>query len=253
MNRREIVICRDSADLCRQAADRFIGLARDGINERGRFAVALSGGSTPRGLYALLGAPEYRGEVAWSKVHLFWGDERSVPPDHADSNYRMVREVLLSQVDIPPEHVHRMAGEKDESTAAGEYEALLRDFFQLAGHNLPRFDLILLGVGEDGHTASLFPGAGALNETERLVTNTYVAKLDSERLTLTLPVLNNAAEILFLVTGESKKNVVAEILEARPGSPILPAARVQPSEGRVTWLISRDAASRLPRNGIDGS
>ncbi len=245
MNKREIIISQDSVELCRQAADKFVGLARHAIIQRDRFAVALSGGSTPRGLYALLATPEYRGQVSWARVHLFWGDERCVPPDHEDSNFRMVRHALLSQIDIPANNVHRMAGEKDGRLAAAEYEQELKAFFHLAKGKLPRFDLIFLGLGEDGHTASLFPGTPALIQTEHLVTHTEIEKLNARRLTLTFPVLNGAAEIVFLVAGASKKNIVAKVLEANSSAANFPAAQIQPCDGRVTWFISRDAASAL--------
>lgn len=245
MNKREIIISQDSAELCRQAADKFVGLARHAIIQRDRFAVALSGGSTPRGLYALLATPEYRGQVSWAQVHLFWGDERCVPSDHEDSNFRMVRQALLSRIDIPADNVHRMAGEKEGRLAAAEYEQELKNFFHLTKGKLPRFDLIFLGLGEDGHTASLFPGDPALNETESLVTHTHVEKLNARRLTLTFPVLNSAAEIVFLVAGASKMNIVAKVLEGAADGSTFPAARIEPRDGRVTWFMSRDAASAL--------
>ena len=238
------MICRDTMELNQRAAEKFIRLIDQAVATAGRFTVALSGGSTPKGLYSLLATPDYRERLPWPKVHFFWGDERCVPPDHPESNYRMVEQALLSKVNIPPENVHRMAREKEPKTAAAEYEAALKIFFRLGAGALPRFDLILLGLGEDGHTASLFPGSDAVEETEHLVAAPYVEKLKAHRLTLTLPVLNQAAEILFLVAGETKAAIVKEALRPKHGSN-LPAAKVRPSNGGLTWLITQDAAAEL--------
>ena len=244
MNKRDVIICRNPDDLCRRAAAEFVGVAKKSRHDRGRFAVALSGGSTPRALYALLAAPEYKEEIGWSQVHLFWGDERCVPPDHADSNYRMVRESLLSKIQIPEANVHRMAGEREPRVAAAEYERELIQFFQLSNTELPRFDLILLGLGEDGHTASLFPGSDALRETQRLVVANYVAKFNTHRLTLTLPVLNHGATVIFLVAGANKAPVAKEILRADGQAPRFPAEQVQPLDGQLVWLLTEDAAPK---------
>jgi 6-phosphogluconolactonase len=242
MAEREIVFCQDIGELSRKSAERFIQLA-ESVEGSGRFTVALSGGSTPKHLYSLLASPGYKERVPWRNVHLFWGDERCVPPDHPESNFRMVKEALLSKIDIPVENIHRMAGEREPQAAAAEYEKHLQEFFGLSIGELPRFGLILLGIGEDGHTASLFPDSDALNETEHLVVATNVEKLKSYRLTLTLPVLNNGAEIWFLVTGSSKAAVVKEILENKSD---IPAARIQPVDGKVIWFITQDAAASLP-------
>lgn len=246
MSNPEIIVCPDAAELNRRAAERFVALANEASTISGRFAVALSGGSTPKALYALLALPGFADRTPWSKVHLFWGDERCVPPDHPDSNYRMVRESLLSKISIPSENVHRMAGEKEPKLAAAEYENELKTFFQLSEGEAPRFDLILLGLGEDGHTASLFPGSAALNETQRLVATTYVPKLNAHRLTLTLPVLNESAQIYFLVAGKSKATIVKELLGTHPTIAKFPAQRIQPVDGALTWFITRDAAAELP-------
>ncbi len=242
MSKPDITICRDAQELSERAAAEFVRVARQSQRERGRFAVALSGGNTPRALYSLLARLEYRKEISWLQVHLFWGDERCVPPDHADSNYRMARESLLSKIEIPEANVHRMAGEKEPQVAAAEYEGTLRSFFQLAPGTLPRFDLILLGMGEDGHTASLFPGTEALKETKRLVAAPYVEKFNSHRLTLTLPVLNDGATVLFLITGSAKAAVVEQILREND-SWRFPAAQVRPS-GRLLWFITEDAVPK---------
>ena len=235
----EIVLCRDIAELSRQSAERFSQLAPESVEGAGRMSVALSGGSTPKHLYSLLASPDYSNRIRWNNVELFWGDERCVPPDHPESNFRMAQEALLSRIQIPAENIHRMSGEIQPQAAAAEYEKELQKFFALNSGGLPRFDLILLGIGEDGHTASLFPGSNALNETKRLVVAPFIEKLKSFRLTLSLPVLNNAANLGFLVAGPSKADAVKQ---AFSGSSDLPAARVQPVNGKLTWLITRDAA-----------
>jgi 6-phosphogluconolactonase len=245
VSEREIIICRDVDELNRKAAERFIGRATQAIQQSGQFTVALSGGSTPRGLYALLAAPECRNRVDWFRVHLFWGDERCVPPDHPESNFRMVQESLLSKVQIPSENVHRMMGEKEPEQAATEYEEHLRQFFHLPRGGVPRFDLIFLGLGEDGHTASLFPGSPALNERNRLVATVYVERLNAYRLTLTLPVINAAAQVSFLTTGENKSSIVKALLGADADSSKYPAGQVRPVSGQLTWFITQDAARVL--------
>jgi len=241
----EIVICRDATELSQRGAEQFIQLAHRSVEMSGRFAVALSGGSTPKNLYSLLASPGYKERVPWKNVHLFWGDERCVPPDHPESNFRLVQEALLSKLDIPPENVHRMAGEKKPEVAAAEYEEILRRFFRLSNVEFPRFDLVLLGIGEDGHTASLFPGSDVLDETKRLVVACYVENLGAYRLTLTLPVLNNGAAIVFLVTGENKSAAVKQALEPEVGEPMVPASRIRPADGKLIWLLSQDAAADL--------
>jgi 6-phosphogluconolactonase len=242
----EIIVCRNVDELNRKAAAQFIALATDAIARSGRLAVALSGGSTPKALYTLLASPDYRDRVDWSQLHLFWGDERCVPPDHADSNFRMAREALLGKIQIPNKNIHRMLGEREPGDAAAAHEAELKEFFGVEPGGWPRFDLIFLGVGEDGHTASLFPGTDAANETEHLVATVYVEKLRSHRLTLTLPVINAAAQVTFLVSGESKAAIVSAVLGSDGASRRYPAATVRPSDGSLTWLITADAAKHLP-------
>lgn len=241
----EIVICQDADELSRKAAAQFVASANGGVTRSGRFAVALSGGSTPKALYSLLASSEYRDRADWQRVHLFWGDERCVPPDHSESNFRMVEEALLRNISIPEQNIHRMAGEKEPSSAAADYERELRDFFELGPGQRPRFDLVLLGLGEDGHTASLFPGNTALTEQENLVATTYVEKLKAHRLTLTLPVINYAAQVSFLIAGASKAAVVKNLLGADSKSFDYPAGRVRPSNGQLTWFITRDAAGEM--------
>ncbi len=240
---REIIICRDVDGLSRKAAEQFVALARQAIAARGRFAVALSGGSTPKALYSLLATAEFSEQLDWRQIHLFFGDERCVAPDHAESNYRMVAESLLTKIAIPDKNVHRMAGELAPEVAAAAYAAQLTGFFDLKEDQPPRFDLIFLGLGEDGHTASLFPDSSALHETEALVAPTYVEKLKAHRLTLTLPTINNAGQISFLIAGQSKVGIVKSIFTGQNTE--APAARIKPSHGKLTWLITQDAAAAL--------
>jgi 6-phosphogluconolactonase len=242
----EILIQRDLGELAHKAAEQFIALAGAAVARSGRFAVALSGGSTPRALYQLLGSAKYRERLDWRRVHLFWGDERCVPPDHAESNFRMARESWLSKIQMPAANIHRMEGEKEPYAAAEAYEQELQQFFAPAPGQLPRFDLILLGIGEDGHTASLFPGSAALDENERMVAALYVDKLRAYRLTLTLPVINAGAQVMFLVSGANKANALGEILASGPCP--YPAAKVRPCDGQLTWLIDQAAAQNLPAN-----
>ena len=253
----EIVLCRDVVELSRQSAERFSRLALQSVEATGRMTVALSGGSTPKHLYSLLASPDYKDRIPWNNVELFWGDERCVPPDHPESNFRMAREALLSRIQIPAGNIHRMRGERQPQAAAADYQKELQRLLSFDSGGLPRFDLILLGIGEDGHTASLFPGSGGVvhdppsqghpnrgeTETVRLVIAPFVGKLNSYRLTLSLPVLNNAANVWFLVAGPSKADAVKQAFSS---SSDLPAAKVQPVNGKLTWFITRDAAPEIP-------
>lgn len=247
MAERDIVLCRDLVELSRQTAEQFSQLAHECVEASGRITVAFSGGSTPKHLYSLLASADYQNRIRWNNVELFWGDERCVPPDHPESNFRMAQEALLSRIQISAENIHRMRGEGQPQAAAAEYEKELQRFFGLNSGGLPRFDLILLGIGEDGHTASLFPDSDALNDTEHLVLAPFVEKLNSYRLTLSLPVLINAANVWFLVAGPSKADAVQQAFSS---SSDLPAAKVQPVNGKLTWFITRDAAPRIPAAGI---
>lgn len=243
----EIRISPNPQTLADEAARRFAALARDAIGVRGRFVVALSGGSTPKALLGLLAQPPYRDALAWDCIHVAWGDERCVPPDDAQSNYRMAREVLLAHVPIPASNVHRMPAERpDHEDAAAEYAATLRSLFGLAAGELPHFDLIHLGLGTEGHTASLFPGSPALAERDRLVAAPWVEKLSAFRLTLTPPVLNAAREVQFLAAGGEKAAIVRDILHAPHNPDELPAQVVAPTDGRLVWLLDNAAAARLP-------
>jgi 6-phosphogluconolactonase len=225
------------------AAECFADLASEFHSEFDRFSVALAGGKTPRRVYELLTTEPFKDRVEWHWVYLFFGDERAVPPDHPDSNYRMAYEALISQVPIPAKNVHRMIGEGNPKDSARSYEEQLRTFF--AGLSRPRFNLVFLGMGDDGHTASLFPGSGALQEKSRWVVATKSERLAHERITLTLPVFNDAARVLFLVTGKEKAQRLKEVLHPQPGSDPAPAQMIQPISGTVEWLVDRAAASLL--------
>jgi 6-phosphogluconolactonase len=232
-------IYESSEELAEAAAQEFAARAGEAIDQRGRFAVVLAGGSTPKATYEIL-ARDYADRIDWSNVHFFFGDERSVPPDHEDSNYRMAREALLDHV--PAGSVHRMQGELPPDEAAEAYEQELRDFF--GSEELPRFDLILLGTGGDGHTASLFPETAALEVHDRWVVANPVLKLETTRITLTVPVINAARAVYFLVAGEGKAGPVAEILEGTPDPRQYPATLIQP-QGGPKWMLDRAAASEL--------
>lgn len=237
----QVKIVPDNATLARTAAQEFHRLSEAAVQERGRFSVALSGGNTPRIVYSLL-ASEHQ-QLPWDRIHIFFGDERHVPPDHPDSNFRMASESLLSNVPIPERNVHRIRAELEADAAANEYEQELREFFHLIDHDWPRFDLIFLGLGEDGHTASLFPGSKALTEASRRVMANWVEKFQAFRITLTFPVLNHAAEVLFMVSGAGKSQILSEVL--RPGVRKYPAQKVQPQNGQLLWLVDQDAGNLL--------
>jgi 6-phosphogluconolactonase len=240
----EVKVVSDSSELNRAAAQEFKSLAESAVAAHGRFAVALSGGNTPRNVYSLL-AQEYQAALPWNRIHIFFGDERSVPPDHPDSNYRMANEALLSKIPIPAENVHRIRTELEPEAAADDYDQTLRGFFHLGSGAWPRFDLVLLGLGEDGHTASLFPGSSALGESSRLVAATWVEKMKTFRITLTYPVLNHAAAVDFLISGAGKAQILSQVLSPSANA-LYPAQRIRPEGGRLLWLIDQDAARFLP-------
>ena len=232
-------------DLFQAAAEEVIRSATDAVAQRGRFTIALSGGSTPRNLYTLIAA-NASATLPWSQMFFFWGDERHVAPDNPDSNYRMAKEALLSKVPVPPANIFPVPAENPDATQAAEiYEQTLREFFAVAPGEFPRFDLILLGMGPDGHTASLFPETPALQEKSRLVVANWVEKLGSSRITFTLPLLNAARRVAFLVSGTDKAAALHEVLEGNAPAEKYPSRLVQPSEGKVTWFVDRAAASEL--------
>jgi 6-phosphogluconolactonase len=236
----------DGASLAQAATEHVVTRAVETVAAQGQFAVALSGGSTPRSTYALLASPEFAGRVDWPHVHVFWGDERCVPPDHPDSNYRMAREALLDHVPIPARNVHRIRGEMEPAQAADEYERTLRTFLAARPGGSPScFDLVLLGMGSDGHTASLFPGTAAIREETRWVVAHDVHKLSAWRVTLTPVAINAAAHVTFLVAGAGKAERLREVLAGPHQPDVLPAQIVRPTDGQLLWLVDAAAAAHL--------
>lgn len=243
----ELLVVADPPALAREAAAQFIRIAEEAMARAGRFIVALAGGSTPMRLYSLLPAEPYRTRVPWQQTCVFWGDERAVPPEHPDSNFGMAQAALLSRVPIPANQVHRMEAERaDLDTAAHDYEAeIARTFAVQPSGAPPVFDLILLGLGIDGHTASLFPYTHALRETMRWVVPNYISTRRVNRLTLTPPILNRAGTILFLVSDRDKASILQEVLQGPADPERLPAQLIRPPAGRLMWLVDQAAASRL--------
>lgn len=230
-------------ELFRGAAEEFCRIGEESIRQHGRFSVALSGGSTPKGLHHQL-ATEFKSRLPWDKVFFFWGDERHVPPDFPESNFRMAKETLLSELPIPKDHIFRMAGElPDAQQAAAAYEEILRRHFSAASGSFPRFDFMLQGVGPDGHTASLFPGTKALDERQRWVAGNWVEQHSTWRITVTYPVLNNAANVMFLVEGAGKADIVCRVLKDPAEN--LPSQRVQPVDGNLMWYMDKAAGAKL--------
>jgi 6-phosphogluconolactonase len=237
----------DAEAVSRAAADEFVRCAREAVAARGRFTVALSGGSTPKRLYQLLADPPFRDQVDWGKVEFFWGDERSVPPDHNDSNYHTAHEAMLRKLPVPTGQIHRMEAERtDRDAAARDYEAILsRVFAAKLGGEPPAIDLILLGMGPDGHTASLFPHTTALAETARWVVVNYVPKFATDRVTFTAPMLNRAREVLFLIAGTDKADPLHQVLEGPPNSDLYPSQLVKVTAGKLVFFVDRAAAAKL--------
>lgn len=232
----------DPQALAEAAARHVVERAQAASDARGAFSIALSGGTTPRELHLKLAAPPLVDQVDWSRVRVFFGDERSVPPDDERSNYRMAEETLLSRVPIPRNRIHRMRGELPPEQAAEDYERQLRDFF---GDEPPRLDLILLGMGDNGHTASLFPGLTAVHEQQRWVVAEYVPEVGMWRITLTPAIINLAREVIFLVAGAAKADMLRQVLEGPYAPDERPAQIVRPSPGEVVWLIDAAAAAKL--------
>jgi 6-phosphogluconolactonase len=242
----------DAAALARRAAQYFAEKCAAVAAAQDRVRIAISGGSTPKAAFGLLGdsAQPWRAQMPWEKLDLWWVDERCVPPDNADSNYRMTREVLLSRAPLKAEQVHRMEGELDPAQAAARYEMELRNGFSLKDAELPQFDLLQLGMGPDGHTASLFPHTAALREKSRLVTANHVETVkDSWRVTLTEPVINNAAEVFFLIGGQDKTKILNDILTGPYDPERLPSQLISPAGGILTLLLDQAAAALLPVSG----
>lgn len=245
----DLHIVPDAEAIAQKAADEFVARAQAAIKARGFFAVALSGGSTPKRLFALLAersAAAGHKLIDWNAVQLFWGDERHVAPDHADSNFRMTNENLISKIPIPPQNVRRIRGEeKDAAKAAAEYQTILADFFsqkKRTARGLARFDLVLLGMGADGHTASIFPGSTAVKEEKDWVHAPFVQKFNSHRITLTAPVLSNADRILFLVGGADKAETLEAVLQGPYRPDTYPSQLIRPTDGELTWVLDEAAA-----------
>lgn len=238
-----IRILENAEGVARTAANCFVDIAESSISAQGQFSVALAGGSTPRRTYELLATEEHRNRIAWPKVHIFFGDERCVPPTDATSNYRMAEEAMISLLPIPSQNIHPMAGEGDAVANASLYESDLQTFFDEA--SWPRFDLVLLGMGNDGHTASLFPGTRALSEREAWVLANWVEKLNAYRITLTPPAINHAANVVFLITGAGKTKSLLHVLRGARDPQKLPAQLIQPIDGSLLWLVDEAAAGDL--------
>jgi 6-phosphogluconolactonase len=243
--RREVECFSDRGEMVRMEAERIVARAGHSIGQRARFLLCLAGGSTPKPLYELLATPPFATRIDWPRVHVFWGDERCVPPDHPESNYRMAREALLDHVQLPGTNVHRIRGEDEPSKAAAAYEELLATFFG-SREIRPQasFDLVLLGMGADGHTASLFPGSAAARETRRWVVASPGPQPGHWRVSLTPVLLNTAEDVTFLVSGANKADRLKDVLEDR-GPDLLPAQLIRPTHGALHWVVDTAAAARL--------
>lgn len=232
-------------ELFAAAADEVLQAAKNAVAVRGRFTIALSGGSTPKSLYNLL-ATNAKNALPWERTFFFWGDERHVSPDNADSNYKMADEAMLAKIPVAAANIFRVPAENpDAAVAAAEYDQTLRKFFGVVDGQFPQFDLILLGMGPDGHTASLFPGTAALQEKSKLVVANWVEKFKTYRITFTLPVLNAARCVVFLVSGTDKADALKNVLEGDAPGEQYPSKLVRPTEGKLIWLVDRAAASKL--------
>lgn len=246
---KNIHILKDISEVSQFAATKFISIGNAAIKKRGQFAVALAGGSTPKILYQLLATDEFRDQIDWQKVFFFFGDERDVSPMSDRSNFRMANENMLKSLKIPKTNIIRWQTEIiDADGVAIAYEKSLMRFFELSLGKLPHFDLVLLGMGEDGHTASLFPQTTALKETTRLAVSTFVEKLDANRLTMTFPVINNSANIIFLICGEDKAESLHEVLEGERNPDKFPSQNIAPANGKLLWILDEDASKLLKKS-----
>ena len=248
------VVEPDPAALAWRAAQHLVELSEEAVSARGRVRIAVSGGSTPKATFALLADPAhpFLTRMPWEHIELFFVDERTVPPDHPDSNYRMTRESLLDHVSLRPDQIHRIQGELEPEVAAAEYEYDLRRTFRLEGAEAPRFDIVTLGMGDDGHTASLFPHTDAIHEIGRLVVANQVPQKDTWRVTLTWPVINHAREVFFLITGQEKAEPLKEVFLGPKDVERLPSQLIWPASGILTLILDRQAAALLPSPGADG-
>ena len=243
----KIQIFADAEAMSRVAAETIVNHISESLQTRDVYTIALSGGSTPRRLYSLLaGDSGLRGRIPWDRIHFFWSDERHVPPDHPESNYHLAFETMLSSAPIPPGNIHRIHGEDpDAEKAAANYAEEIHRTFNIVKGDLPRLNCVLLGIGTDGHTASLFPGTSALEEAKHLVVANWVEKFQSYRITMTVPMINNADYILLLVSGIEKANTVKSVLEDGPDTIQFPVQHIQPIHGELTWFLDHPAASLL--------
>jgi 6-phosphogluconolactonase len=244
---REVQILTDATAIARRAAEQIVESAVTAVKESRVFTIALAGGSTPKTLYSLLATDTtFKSQMPWEKTQFFFGDERHVPPDDPDSNFRMANESMLSKVSLRPEQVVRIKGEYDDTEkAAMEYEQALRSWFRLSDGQLPGFDIVLLGMGDEGHTLSLFPGTKALHDNGRLVMSNWIGKLFTQRVTITAPVANNSALAIFMVTKADKALALKGVLEGPYEPEQLPAQLIQPKNGKVLWLVDTTAAGKL--------
>lgn len=246
MNQPDIHVYPTTLSLSHAVCDQIVDIADRAITTRGRFTIALSGGNTPKPIYEMLSSRDYGEQINWNFTHVFWGDERCVPPTDRESNYHMAREILLNRVRIPLANLHRMHGEIEPEKAAEQYEADLREFFgKRMSLSKARFDLVLLGMGADGHTASMFPGMPAVRETEKWVMAQHVEKLDSWRLTLTPIAINGAANVYFVVTGEDKVATLKRVLKDSPNPDELPAQVIKPADGKLRWYLDATAGKGI--------
>jgi 6-phosphogluconolactonase len=244
--RGRLVVVDDERALASALADRVVAEGASALAARGRFDVALAGGSTPKAAYALLAQPPHRDAIEWSRVRFFFGDERCVPPDHPDSNYGMAARALLEPLGIAADAVFRMHGEDDPATAAAEYARVLRAELPADDAGTPRFDLVLLGMGPDGHTASLFPGSDPLTDDEQLVRAPYVEKFATHRITLTPRVLRAARAVIVTAGGAAKADALAAVLGDAPDASVHPIAVLLARTDGLTWLVDRAAAAEVP-------
>jgi 6-phosphogluconolactonase len=244
----------DAVALAAHAARHFVEMVQEAVAARGRARIAISGGSTPKAAFALLGdaGQPWRARMPWERLEIFWVDERCVPPDHEDSNYRMTCEALLDHAPLRPEQIHRMEGELEPEAAAARYESELRNTFRLEGAETPCFDLVALGMGPDGHTASLFPHSAALNELGRLCVANHVQNKDAWRITLTWPVINQARSVFFLVGGADKAAILKEVFTGPRDVERLPSQLIRPASGILTLILDRAAAAQLPATDAEG-
>jgi len=244
----------DPAALAKRAAQYLVEMVGEAVAARGRARIAISGGSTPKATFALLADANepWRSRMPWDNLELYWVDERSVPPDDAESNYRMTREALLDHVPLHPDQIHRIQGELEPEAAAARYESELRNSFRLEGAESPRFDLVALGMGDDGHTASLFPHTEAIHELGRLAVANHVTQKDAWRITLTWPVINHASSVFFLIAGADKAHVLNEVLTGPRDPERLPSQLIWPSSGILTLILDKAAAQLLPATDGEG-